>query len=142
MDYSAVATATDASSTEGRSGGTYLGLACMHAGSAVYAIPSAHELAVCDGKDSAPSKVGWHYQHSEHSSGHLTYGLAVLRSKRRAVGVGKRNNNNRGTRTPAPAAAAEAMDAEARMEERRRDVHDFVAVSCSFYDDLIQIWSV
>jgi len=93
----------------------YLALASMHAGSAVYSVSSLPAAVRGEGGGAGagaallPVKIGAHYQHSEHPSGHLAYGLALLQGR----GAGE-------------AGAGGA----------------FVAASCSFYDDSIQVWAV
>ncbi len=91
-----------------------IGLACMHRGSLLY------EFEKNNGDYTTASLIGEHYEPSlkEQTKGHLAYGLAVMR---------------------APSGHVEGnYDCKNPSKARNR----WVCASCSFYDDLVSLWSV
>ena len=101
---------TDSTNEHEKHSTTYLGLACMHAGSALYAVDEGKGLA-----GSTLRLIGRHYQHSETPSGHLAYGFALLQGH--------------------PGVQSEQIRESPQGPS-------FLAVSCSFYDNLVQVWAV
>jgi len=104
------------SSNSSASTSSHLALACMHGGCNVFNVPHASEGQGQGLLGASPFRVGKHYRESlpEQTQGHLAYGLALLQAPAHS-GSGSSKGSSSGK---------------------------WLAASCSFYDDIVQLWSV
>jgi WD40 repeat protein len=120
----------------------YFGAACMHGGSTFYDMGTySHSDFI-----RSPYRTGMHYAPGVTEQGHLSYGLSLLN-------VGNFNDNYYGkyiTSIDGTACAevdtANETEAKTEVENERWSVGNgdgqTLAASCSFYDNLIQLWTV
>jgi WD40 repeat protein len=112
---------------------SHIGLACMHGGCNIFSLSDMMTTNTDSMKDNNPydirnintsghevSHVGKHYEESAPTQhhGHLAYGLALLRSPTEHKNISELSKPEASTRTK------------------------WLAASCSFYDDIVQLWSI
>ena len=103
-----------------------VGLACMHSGSRLY------EFEKRNSEYAAAALIGGHYEASMggQTRGHLAYGIAVMQAPFRPLGGSdKEKGGNYGTK-------------KNTSKAKNRNTNRWVCASCSFYDDLVSLWSL